>query len=193
MPSNPGLYDAVIPTCIAYLRLLTAILTKAEDHCKATNTPFDKVFPQASLAPDMYTLPYQIYLATEICQKMVSRFHDGSIPALGFDDKAPEKDTSAADLHARVDKALVALESCSAEEFEKGEYEELTWAPRPGIDIKGPKRNYVLVFCMPNIAFHVVTTYNILRHRGVQLGKIDVAREFFGVFLPEANLANVQQ
>jgi hypothetical protein len=36
--------------------------------------------------------------------------------------------------------------------------------------------SFLLYFVMPNVYFHVTTTYDILRHCGVQLGK----RDFLG-------------
>jgi hypothetical protein len=33
--------------------------------------------------------------------------------------------------------------------------------------------SYLLGFALPNFYFHLVTTYNILRHNGVELGKRD--------------------
>jgi hypothetical protein len=39
-------------------------------------------------------------------------------------------------------------------------------------------RAYLLHFCLPNFYFHATTAYNILRHRGVELGK----RDFLGSF-----------
>lgn len=36
----------------------------------------------------------------------------------------------------------------------------------------------------PNLFFHLVTTYNILRSKGVPLGKIDYLAAFAGDILP---------
>jgi hypothetical protein len=33
--------------------------------------------------------------------------------------------------------------------------------------------DYLVQFALPNFYFHVVTAYDILRHKGVQLGKSD--------------------
>jgi len=33
--------------------------------------------------------------------------------------------------------------------------------------------DYLNTWAIPNVYFHVTTTYNILRHNGVQLGKRD--------------------
>ena len=36
-----------------------------------------------------------------------------------------------------------------------------------------PGHPYVMNHMLPNVYFHVTTAYNILRHDGVELGKID--------------------
>jgi hypothetical protein len=33
--------------------------------------------------------------------------------------------------------------------------------------------DYLFGFALPNFYFHVTTAYDILRHKGVQLGKMD--------------------
>ena len=38
-------------------------------------------------------------------------------------------------------------------------------------------REYMLHFAMPNFYFHLTTAYDILRHRGFEVGK----RDFLGV------------
>jgi hypothetical protein len=32
---------------------------------------------------------------------------------------------------------------------------------------------YLMVFALPNFYFHITTAYDILRHNGVELGKLD--------------------
>ena len=53
-------------------------------------------------------------------------------------------------------------------------------ANKPAYFIVGEKRifkfnvqNFLLSFSMPNVHFHTVTAYDILRMKGVRLGKID--------------------
>ena len=36
---------------------------------------------------------------------------------------------------------------------------------------------YLQFHVLPNFYFHIVTTYNILRHNGVELGKMDFLRQ----------------
>lgn len=189
MPSNPGLYDAIIPTGISQLKGLKEIITKAEEHCKASDISFDDTIVPARLAPDMLPLSFQIYIATDLALKIVSRFKDESVPPVGFPADYNTLFATAALIHARIDEAIAVLESCTPEEFKKGEHEEMQWSPRPQIDIRGPKRDYLLAVVVPNMAFHVTTAYSILRNRGVQIGKFDILKPFFDTFLPDVNFA----
>jgi len=40
-----------------------------------------------------------------------------------------------------------------------------------GIEFKGA--TYLTTFALPNFHFHVTTAYDILRHNGVEIGKLD--------------------
>ena len=191
MLSNPGLYDAIIPTAISHLRVLKAIITKAEEHCEAASISFDDTLIPARLAPDMLPLSFQVYVSTELAFKMVSRFQDESLPAVGFKADHTKLFATAALMHARIDEAIAVLESCTPEEFEKGEHAEMQWTPAPTVDITARKRDYVLVLIMPNLVFHVTTAYNILRNRGVPLSKLDVLKPFHDVFLPHVSTSQV--
>ena len=81
-----------------------------------------------------------------------------------------------ADLHARIAKTRDYLGTFTAADFEGAE-------ERP-ILIKGRTRelnftglNYLRHFALPNFFFHVTTAYDILRHNGVTLSKVDFLRE----------------
>jgi hypothetical protein len=39
--------------------------------------------------------------------------------------------------------------------------------------VKLTGNDYLLRFALPNFYFHVTTAYDILRHAGVELGKVD--------------------
>ena len=41
------------------------------------------------------------------------------------------------------------------------------------MELKFNGLQFLLGFAYPNFYFHVTTTYDILRHRGVELGKMD--------------------
>ena len=76
------------------------------------------------------------------------------------------------DLQAMIGKAKTALESFTPDEVN-------SWAGKD-LDLQiGPRRlaftaeTLILSFSLPNFYFHAVTAYDILRTRGVPLGKRD--------------------
>ena len=77
-----------------------------------------------------------------------------------------------ADLRAMIVKAEKALEALSPDEVN-------SWAGR-SLDLQiGPRRlvftseTLILSFSLPNFYFHAVTAYDIVRSRGVPIGKRD--------------------
>jgi hypothetical protein len=43
-----------------------------------------------------------------------------------------------------------------------------------GREVTFPGRDYLFGFVYPNVFFHLTTAYNLLRHNGVELGKMDL-------------------
>ena len=77
-----------------------------------------------------------------------------------------------ADLQAMIARAETALEAFTPDEVNG-------WAGKD-LDLQiGPRRlaftseTYILSFALPNFHFHAVTAYDILRTRGVPIGKRD--------------------
>ena len=76
------------------------------------------------------------------------------------------------DLQAMIGKAETALESFAPEEINDcaGRHLDLQIGPRR---LAFTSETFILSFSLPNFHFHAVTAYNILRSRGVPLGKRD--------------------
>ena len=45
--------------------------------------------------------------------------------------------------------------------------------PSPGGEVSFRGQDYLFYFALPNLFFHAATAYNILRHDGVEVGKMD--------------------
>jgi hypothetical protein len=82
-----------------------------------------------------------------------------------------------AELHARIEKTLSFISSIPAEKFLGSESRDIVVPMRPE-----PKTFNALTYlrhgALPNFFFHTTTTYDILRHNGVEVGK----RDFLGVY-----------
>ena len=57
--------------------------------------------------------------------------------------------------------------------FEGSESREISIPRRSGDPLKFDGINYLRHFALPNFYFHATTTYALLRHAGVPLGKSD--------------------
>jgi hypothetical protein len=56
-------------------------------------------------------------------------------------------------------------------QFERAGEHMITVSWQPGKLIRG--EDYLLQIIIPNFFFHLTTAYNILRHNGVEIGKMD--------------------
>ena len=79
------------------------------------------------------------------------------------------------ELKARIAKTLDFISSVEVSEIEGSEEKEITLALRDRtLNFTGQR--YLVHFALPNFYFHATTAYDILRHKGVPLGK----RDFMG-------------
>jgi uncharacterized protein len=90
---------------------------------------------------------------------------------------ATTDDTPLAAACDRVDKSMAFVKSIAAAQIEGTKDKDISWtAGGPQRTMRG--RACLLHFCPPNLYFHTTTAYNILRHRGIEIGKRDVLGTF---------------
>jgi hypothetical protein len=160
-----SMYQSAVPPCIRALTNLAAILEKGAAHAEAR-----KIEPaallNARLYPDMLPLTKQIQIATDTASGGVARLAGNEPPVIEH-----SEDTFAA-LGARVHKAIEYLNSIKADQVDRTEDKTITWQSRSSTkSMQGLA--YLTTYILPNVYFHVTTAYNILRHNGVELGKMD--------------------
>ncbi len=160
-----SMYQASVPAFMRMLDNLSAILTKAEASAEARKID-PSVFVNARLAPDMLPLNRQIQIATDGVKGCAARLAGTEIPSY------PDTETTFAELQARVAKTRTFLQSFSPAQIDGSEDKAivLKFGPRQ-FDFQG--LDYLFGFVIPNFYFHLTTTYAILRHNGVELGKQD--------------------
>ncbi|MCC8394574.1 DUF1993 domain-containing protein [Paraburkholderia sp. MMS20-SJTR3] len=160
-----SMYQASLPVLIRGLKNLQAILGKAEAHAAAKQIE-PTVFTNARLAPDMLPLLRQVYIASDTAKGCAARLAGVEPPK--FDDIEQTFD----ELHARIQKTIDYLKEFKPEQIDGSESRAITLKLRPGpVEFTG--LSYLLGFVLPNFFFHVTTAYDILRHNGVELGKLD--------------------
>lgn len=144
---------------------LTHMLHIAEENAAARSID-PQVFLDARLAPDMWPLRKQVQTVAEFTKTAPYRIVGTEPPVY---EGQPE---SFADCHAVIAMAKADFAKVSADSLEGKEDRafSLKMGPRE-MDFTGV--SYLAGFLIPNLHFHLTTIYNILRHNGVPLGKID--------------------
>jgi uncharacterized protein len=159
------MHSASVPVFVRMLTNLGQWLDKAEAHAAAKKFETG-VFLASRLAPDMLPFTSQIQIACDGAKLAVARLSGVDAP------KFEDNETSFAELRERVRKTLDFVQSVPASKIEGTEDKDVTIPRRAGpLTLKGEV--YLKHFVLPNFYFHMTTTYALLRHNGVELGKND--------------------
>lgn len=160
-----SMHSASVPIFVRMLGNINAWLDKAEAHAAAKKFE-PSVYLSARLAPDMLPFTRQIQIASDSAKFGIARL--AGIEAPKFEDN----EASFADLRERIRKTIEFIQSVPAAQIDGTEEKDITVPRRAGpVVMKG--EFYLKHFVMPNVFFHVTTTYALLRHNGVELGKND--------------------
>lgn len=160
-----SMYEASIPVFIRAFGNLSAILDKGIEHAKSAKLDPSTLI-EARLFEDMHPLPAQIQRASDTAKGFAARI--GGIEAPKF----PDEEKSFADLQARIAKTVEFLKSVKPAQVDGTEDKAISFnAGKTTLNFTG--RSYLLNFALPNFFFHVTTAYDILRHKGVPVGKMD--------------------
>lgn len=160
-----SLYDVSVPLFIRYLGNLSALLDKGRAHADANGLPHAALL-DARLFEDMHPLTAQIQRASDGAKFTAMRVGQVEAPVMednevGFDD-----------LQARIARTIDFLQTVPANCMDGREAATIE-LKTPATTLTFSGQDYVLGFALPNFFFHVTTAYDILRHKGVPIGKRD--------------------
>ena len=128
---------------------------------------------EARLVADMFTFAQQIHAATDTARRATDRL-GGAEPG-----SLPDPEVSVAGLTQRIEATIEHLMAVDAAAIDAATDRAMKVDLGTGpMDFTG--RSYALGFALPNFLFHVATAYDIMRHRGVRLGKVDYIVPFVG-------------
>ncbi|WP_438041748.1 DUF1993 domain-containing protein [Sorangium sp. So ce128] len=160
-----SMYQASVPVLVRMLGNLSAILTKAAAYAEAKKIE-PRVLLDARLAPDMLSFTRQVQIATDMAKGCGARLAAADLP------KYEDNEASFQELQARITKTVAFLNSLRPEQIDGSEDRDITIPTRDQpLQFKGLV--YLLHFVLPNFYFHVTTAYAILRHNGLEIGKLD--------------------
>ena len=169
-PMAISLYDLSVPTFLQTVSAVRGFLDRAATYCAETGADPDD-FVNVRLFDDMSPFHFQI--------ECVAHHSVWGLEAMKNGDFAPPAlvgSTSFANLRAMIAQAEVALKAFVPEEVNSWSGKDLDIEIGPPHDrrrLAFTSETFFLSFSLPNFHFHAVTAYNILRNRGVPLGKRD--------------------
>jgi hypothetical protein len=159
------IYDASVPVMVRSLTALAKILDKAVAQAKAEDKPLAG-FLDTRLAPDMRPFPFQIQSASDAAKGCAARLAGIEAPSM------PDTETTFPELSARIKKTIDFLNTIKPEQLKGAEDREIV-LKFPNGEFKFTGRDFLAGFALPNFFFHVTTAYDLLRHKGINIGKMD--------------------
>ena len=162
-----SLYDAFVPSCQQILAGLSNVLGKGEAFAQENGMDPSELI-EAKLADNMWNLPWHVRSCWMHSAYAIERLETGEFTP-DFTDVPQDFDA----MRAMIAEAQQKLSTVTPEQLE-------AVADKPVAFVLGGKtlmsltgQNMLLSFNQPNVYFHATTFYDILRHKGVPLGKMD--------------------
>ena len=159
-----NLYDATVPVFTKLLKNVEKWLDKAAAY--ADHKKFDaEVLMSQRLAPDQYPFVAQIQSACDQAKFACAKMTGKEPPS------HPDNEKTIADVRQRIRTVVDYLGTFKREDFDKCEDRLCSHTWMGGKSLRAG--DYLDHLALPNFHFHLTTAYAILRHNGVDLGKMD--------------------
>lgn len=157
--------DLAVPTFLQTVSAVAGFLDRTAAHCAATGADPDD-FVEARLFDDMAPFHFHIECVAHHSVWGVEAVKTGAFTSPALVGPVPFADLQAMIARAKAVEAVHPDEvnSCAGKEL------DLQIGPR---SLAFTSETFLLSFSLPNFHFHAVTAYDILRMRGVPLGKRD--------------------
>lgn len=163
-----SMYQASVPRFANILGNLSNILDKAQAHVDAKKIDV-LALTTYRLFPDMFPMARQVQIACDTAKGVVARLAGVEIP------KDEDTEKTLPELKARIAKTIAFIQSVPVAQID-GTEDKAIVIKRGDKETHYKGMQFLLGHAVPNFYFHVTTTYNILRHNGVEIGK----RDFLG-------------
>ncbi len=163
-----SLYEFSVPAYQQILGGMLGVMDKTIAHANAKKWDHSVVCNDR-LHPDMFSFARQV-------QSFTDHAAGSSLRLAGKEaNLAPRDETTLEGLRERIAKSLALVNSVTAADVDARAASDVAFPMGPRqVIMKG--KDYMMHFALPNFYFHAVTAYDLLRHRGVEIGK----RDFLG-------------
>lgn len=170
-----SLYDATVASFIQITTAVVGFLEKGAEHCRSQVENPDRLV-ESRMAADMFPLPFQI---VSVRHHSIGAIEGAKAGVFG--PPTEMREFAYADLQALAARTLEELKALTPGEVNALEGRDVTFRMR-AFEIPFTAENFLLSFSTPNFFFHATTAYDLLRAKGVALGK----RDFMGAMRTKA-------
>lgn len=164
-----SLHAAYVPSALQMLGTAHHLVDVAEKWC-VENGCSEADLLASCIHDDMLPFSYQVKCAAEHTKGSIEGVRQGVYSP----DLNPPPTTFSA-LRTKLDGAVVAMEALTEQEMEGFVGQPMRFEFK-GSRMDFTAENFLLSFSQPNFYFHCATAYNILRMKGLPVGK----RDFMG-------------
>ncbi|HEY1426489.1 MAG TPA: DUF1993 domain-containing protein [Caulobacteraceae bacterium] len=163
------LYDLTVATYLQTLGGVSGFLERGAAHCRDNNLDPEEIV-ETRLWNDMLPFRFQVISVAHHSRGAIEGAKAGV-----FNPPSEQRPLNYAQLQQLVEETRTALKALTPDEVNALEGRDVTFQMR---DFKIPftAENFLMSFSLPNFYFHAATAYDILRSKGVPLGK----RDFMG-------------
>jgi hypothetical protein len=165
-----SLHESFVPTAQQILRALRGLVDKAEAHCAEHALDASELL-EAKLAETMWPLPWHVRACWMHSAYAIAQFKTGAFTP-DFTELPGDWDA----MRAMIDDALTQLDAVTPEQLDAIADKPIGFVMGGERQMELTGQNFLLSFNQPNFFFHAATFYDILRMKGVALGK----RDFIG-------------
>lgn len=161
-----SLYDGSVTSYLQTLDAVSGFLGKGLSHCRDNKIDPEEIV-DTRIFPDMRPFRFQIQRVVDHSIGAVDAIRSGVLHMPG---ERPPHDYAA--LQALIADTRDALRKVTPEEINAREGAEVVFQVRDRKRLFTAE-GFLMSFSLPNFHFHATTAYNILRSKGVPVGKLD--------------------
>lgn len=159
-------YDITVPNYLQILNAVSGVLETGKSYCEENGIGLDDLVA-TRLIEDMNPLQFQIISVVHHSEGAMKGYESGEFtPPSGYGE--PDY----AGMQAMVQGAIDYVSSKDEATVNSWEGNQVVFKIG-GNELPFTAPNFAQTFSMPNFYFHATTTYDILRMKGVPLGKMN--------------------
>ena len=162
-----SLHAATVPTWLQVCEATRTLVDKAEEYCTDGGHPPAEIL-DASLTENMWTFPLQINSVWMHSAHALAAAESGI-----FEPDLTDIPDSFDACRAKLDMARKGMEAADPDALEKLAGNDLKFVLGGKERMRFTAQNFLLSFSNPNFFFHAATAYDILRLKGLDIGKRD--------------------